>query len=221
MIAKLKGVVDRVGEGHAIVDVGGVGYLVHCAARTLGRLKAGEAAALLIETDVGEDHIRLFGFADAAEQDWFRLLTSVQGVGARIGLAVLSALTPDELARAIAAQDKTALSRANGVGGKLAQRIVTELKDKVGALALGAASSPASAGKARKGDGAAGGLDQTTADAVSALVNLGYAPADALGAVATAGGALGIKAPVSELIRAALSELAATRAAAGAGGRRR
>lgn len=215
MIAKLKGIVDHVGDGHAIIDVGGVGYLVHCAARTLGRLKAGEAAALLIETDVGEDHIRLFGFADAAEREWFRLLTSVQGVGSRIGLAVLSTLTPDELVRAIAAGDKTTVSRANGVGGKLAQRIVTELKDKVSALALGAAGG--AAGKKGKG----GGVDTTTADAVSALVNLGYVPADALGAVAQAGEALGAGASVAELIRAALSELAASRAAAGAGGRRR
>lgn len=215
MIAKLKGIVDHVGDGHAIIDVGGVGYLVHCAARTLGRLKAGEAAALLIETDVGEDHIRLFGFADGAEREWFRLLTSVQGVGSRIGLAVLSTLTPDELVRAIAAGDKTTVSRANGVGGKLAQRIVTELKDKVSALALGAAGG--AAGKKGKG----GGVDTATADAVSALVNLGYVPADALGAVAQAGEALGAGASVAELIRAALSELAASRAAAGAGGRRR
>lgn len=213
MIAKLKGIVDHVGDGHAIIDVGGVGYLVCCASRTLGRLKAGEAAALLIETDVGQDHIRLFGFADGAEREWFRLLTSVQGVGSRIGLAVLSTLTPDELVRAIAAGDKIMVSRANGVGGKLAQRIVTELKDKVSALALGAAGG--AAGKKGKG----GGVDTATADAVSALVNLGYAPADALGAVAQAGEALGAGASVAELIRAALSELAASRAAAG--GRRR
>lgn len=219
MIAKLKGIVDHVGDGHAIVDVGGVGYLVHCAARTLGRLKAGEAAMLLIETDVGEDHIRLFGFADAAEREWFRLLTSVQGVGSRIGLAVLSTLSPDELVRAVAAGDKTTVSRANGVGGKLAQRIVTELKDKVGVLALGAAG--AAAGKKGKGAVSGGGLDTATADAVSALVNLGYAPADALGAVAQAGEALGAGASVAGLIRAALSDLAASRAAAGAGGRRR
>lgn len=218
MIAKLKGVVDSVGDGHAIVDVGGVGYLVHCAARTLGCLKAGEAAALLVETDVGQDHIRLFGFADAAERDWFRLLTSVQGVGARIGLALLSALTPDELVRAIAAQDKTALSRANGVGGKLAARIAAELKDKVGALALGAAIQGAGAGKKGRGDGA---MASAVADAVSALANLGYAPSDALGAVTQAETALGKDAAVADLIRAALVELAGTRAAAGAGGRRR
>ncbi len=216
MIAKLKGIVDSVGDGHAIVDVGGVGYLVHCAARTLGRLKAGEAAALLVETDVGQDHIRLFGFADAAERDWFRLLTSVQGVGARIGLALLSALTPDELVRAIAAGDKTALSRATGVGGKLAARIAAELRDKVGALVLGAGA--AKPGKGRGGDGA---MASAVADAVSALANLGYAPSDALGAVTHAERALGPDAAVAELIRAALAELAGTRAAAGAGGRRR
>ncbi len=218
MIAKLKGIVDSVGDGHAIVDVGGVGYLVHCAARTLGRLKTGEAAALLIETDVGQDHLRLFGFADAAERDWFRLLTSVQGVGARIGLALLSALTPDELVRAIAAQDKTALSRANGVGGKLAARIAAELKDKVGAMALGAAMQGAASG--RKGKGGDGAMASAVADAVSALANLGYAPSDALGAVAQAENILGRDADVAELIRAALTELAGARPAA-AGGRGR
>ena len=218
MIAKLKGIVDSVGDGHAIVDVGGVGYLVHCAARTLGRLKAGEAAALLIETDVGQDHLRLFGFADAAERDWFRLLTSVQGVGARIGLALLSALTPDELVRAIAAQDKAALSRANGVGGKLAARIAAELKDKVGTMALGAAMQGATSG--RKGKGGDGAMASAVADAVSALANLGYAPSDALGAVAQAENILGKDAAVAELIRAALTELAGARPAA-AGGRRR
>ncbi len=218
MIAKLKGIVDSVGDGHAIVDVGGVGYLVHCAARTLGRLKAGEAAALLVETDVGQDHIRLFGFTDVAERDWFRLLTSVQGVGARIGLALLSALTPDELARAIAAGDKTALARASGVGGKLAARIAAELKDKVGALVLGSAGAGAAG---RKGQGADGAMASAVADAISALAHLGYAPVDALGAVAQAEAGLGSDAPVAQLIRAALVELAGARSTAGVGGRRR
>ena len=215
MIAKLRGTVDQVGDGFAIVDVGGVGYRVAGAASTLGRLRAGEKVSLLIETQVGEDHIRLFGFLEAAEQNWFRLLTTVQGVGAKTALAVLSALRPEELARAIAAADKTALSRADGVGGKLAARIAAELRDKVGALALGAAA---------RGPGAAGsggaGLEGAMADAVSALANLGYAPSDALQAVARAAEALGDKPSVEELIRAGLAELSGARASA-VGGRGR
>jgi len=215
MIAKLRGTVDQVGDGFAIVDVGGVGYRVAGAASTLGRLRAGEKVSLLIETQVGEDHIRLFGFLEAAEQNWFRLLTTVQGVGAKTALAVLSTLRPEELARAIAAADKTALSRADGVGGKLAARIAAELRDKVGALALGAAA---------RGPGAAGsggaGLEGAMADAVSALANLGYAPSDALQAVARAAEALGDKPSVEELIRAGLAELSGARASA-VGGRGR
>ena len=215
MIAKLRGTVDQVGDGFAIVDVGGVGYRVAGAASTLGRLRAGEKVSLLIETQVGEDHIRLFGFLEAAEQNWFRLLTTVQGVGAKTALAVLSTLRPEELARAIAAADKTALSRADGVGGKLAARIAAELRDKVGALALGAAA---------RGPGAAGsggaGLEGAMADAVSALANLGYAPSDALGAVARAAEAQGDKTSVEELIRAGLAELSGARASA-VGGRGR
>ena len=215
MIAKLRGTVDQVGDGFAIVDVGGVGYRVAGAASTLGRLRAGEKVSLLIETQVGEDHIRLFGFLEAAEQNWFRLLTTVQGVGAKTALAVLSTLRPEELARAIAAADKTALSRADGIGGKLAARIAAELRDKVGALALGAAA---------RGPGAAGsggaGLEGPVADAVSALANLGYAPSDALQAVARAAEALGDKPSVEELIRAGLAELSGARASA-VGGRGR
>ena len=215
MIAKLRGTVDQVGDGFAIVDVGGVGYRVAGAASTLGRLRAGEKVSLLIETQVGEDHIRLFGFLEAAEQNWFRLLTTVQGVGAKTALAVLSTLRPEELARAIAAADKTALSRADGVGGKLAARIAAELRDKVGALALSAAA---------RGPGAAGsggaGLEGAMADAVSALANLGYAPSDALQAVARAAEALGDKPSVEELIRAGLAELSGARASA-VGGRGR
>ena len=215
MIAKLRGTVDQVGDGFAIVDVGGVGYRVAGAASTLGRLRPGEKVSLLIETQVGEDHIRLFGFLEAAEQNWFRLLTTVQGVGAKTALAVLSALRPEELARAIAAADKTALSRADGVGGKLAARIAAELRDKVGALALGAAA------RGPRATGATGGgLEGPVADAVSALANLGYAPSDALGAVARAAEALGNKTSVEELIRAGLAELSGARASA-VGGRGR
>ncbi len=141
MIAKLTGLIDSTdGEG-AVLDVGGVGYLVFCSARTLARLPArGMPASLLIETHVREDHIHLYGFADAGERDWFRLLTTVQGVGARLALAVLSVLGPDDLARAIAAADRASLARAPGVGPKLAGRIAAELKDKVGAVALGPAA---------------------------------------------------------------------------------
>ena len=139
MIGKLTGRVDSSGEDWAIVDVGGVGYLIYGSRRTLGGLPGrDEAVSLLIETHVREDHIHLFAFAEVAERDWFRLLLTVQGVGTRHALAILSVLGPEELTRAIAAQDKQALSRANGVGPKLASRIASELKDKAGAIALGA-----------------------------------------------------------------------------------
>jgi Holliday junction DNA helicase RuvA len=210
MIAKLRGTIDHIGDGFAIVDVGGVGYRVALAAGTLGRLKPGGPATLLIETQVGEDHIRLFGFLEAAEQDWFRLLTTVQGVGAKTALALLSALAPEALARAIVASDTKALSSADGVGGKLAQRIAAELRDKAGALALGVASAPRAAG-VRAGRSAG-----PVADATSALANLGYAPSDALAAVARAAEAAGDKAPVEALIRAALADLSGVPA----GGRR-
>ncbi|HSR55563.1 MAG TPA: Holliday junction branch migration protein RuvA, partial [Alphaproteobacteria bacterium] len=131
MIASLKGLIESVGEDFAVIETGGVGYLVFCSARTLSALPpAGEAAALKIETHVREDHIHLYGFATAAERDWFRLLITVQGVGARVALAILSVLPPSDLGLALAAGDKAALGRAAGVGPKLAQRIVTELKDK-------------------------------------------------------------------------------------------
>jgi Holliday junction DNA helicase RuvA len=152
---------------------------------------------LLIETHVREDHIHLYGFADEAERSWFRLLTTVQGVGARLGLAILSVLAPDALATAILAQDKAALSRADGVGPKLATRIGTELKDKVGGIALG----PAAAISVGAPEGAA------AADAVSALVNLGYSRSDAFGAVAQAAKRLGEAAKIDALIRVGLQEL--------------
>ena len=136
MIASLKGVLDSVAEESAIVDVRGVGYLVFCSGRTLSKLpQPGEAVRFVVETHVREDHIHLYGFAESVERDWFRLLTTVQGVGAKVGLAILSALGPEELVQALVAQDKAAVSRANGVGPKLAGRIVLELKDKVSGLA--------------------------------------------------------------------------------------
>ncbi|MBM3534963.1 MAG: Holliday junction branch migration protein RuvA [Alphaproteobacteria bacterium] len=206
MIAKLTGRLDSTGEDWAIIDCAGVGYLVHCASRTLARLPAvGGQVSLVVETLMREDSLRLIGFASAAERDWFRLLTQVQGVGARIALAILSALEVDDLVRAIAAQDKALLTRADGVGPKLAQRIATELKDKAAGLMLGHAAraqaqAPAAGVKLDPSVGLA-------ADAVSALVNLGYGRSEAFGAVATASQVVGAKAKLEDLIRAGLREL--------------
>jgi len=203
MIAKLTGILDHVGAEGAVIDVGGVGYLTFCSTRTLGQLPSpGGAARLLIETHVREDHIHLYGFVDAAERDWFRLLTTVQGVGARLALAILSAVAPDGLTLAIVAQDKATLARADGVGPKLAARIVNELRDKVGGLALAATNGAAPAVSSPAGE------PGVTGDAVSALVNLGYRRAEAFGAVAAASRRLGGDAPVDALIRAGLQELA-------------
>ncbi|TWA81501.1 Holliday junction DNA helicase subunit RuvA [Azospirillum brasilense] len=206
MIAKLTGVVDSVGTDWVVVDVNGVGYQVACSNRTLSRMAVGERRALVVETFIRDDRITLYGFADAGERDWFRLLTTIQGVGSRLALSILGVLDPDQLTRAIAAQDKTALTRADGVGPKVAARIVNELKDKVGNLTLGAsAAAPAAGGKAAP---AAGGPDNMVmADAVSALVNLGYGRSEAFGAVVAAGRKLGDGAGVSELIRHGLKEL--------------
>jgi Holliday junction DNA helicase RuvA len=198
VIGKLTGLVDSSGEDWVILDVGGVGYLVFCSGRTLGLLPpSGGGATLWIETHVREDHIHLFGFADPAEHDWFKLLISVQGVGAKMALAVLTTLPPHDLVRAIAAQDKASLSRANGVGPKLAGRIASELKDKAGGIALGPV---AVANGVRAGE--------VSEDAISALVNLGYRRAEAFAAVAKASGDLGSGASVERLIKAGLKELA-------------
>lgn len=198
MIGKLTGIVDSTDEDHLILDVGGVGYLVFASARTLGRLPdRGSGASLLIETYVREDQIRLFGFIDRAEQEWFRLLLTVQGVGVRHAIAILSVLPPQELAKAIAAQDKAALARASGVGAKLAGRVATELRDKVDAIAVGPVLVAAESGR------------QTAAeDAVSALVNLGYRRSEAFGVVVEASRRLGEDAAVETLIREGLKELA-------------
>jgi Holliday junction DNA helicase RuvA len=202
MIARLKGLVDSVGSDSAVIDVNGVGYLVFASSRTLGSLaRSGEMASLLIETHVREDHIHLYGFATATERDWFRLLTTVQGVGARVALSLLSALAPEDLLQAVLAQDKTVMTRASGVGPKLAQRIVTELKDKAGGIALGTPLAGLASAAAQTE--AAGPM----ADAVSALVNLGYRPQEALGAVSSASRTLGGKASAEALIRAGLKEL--------------
>ncbi|MFQ5785118.1 MAG: Holliday junction branch migration protein RuvA [Alphaproteobacteria bacterium] len=201
MIARLKGLVDSLGEDHAVVDVGGVGYLVYCSGRTLARLpEPGAPATLFVETHVREDHIHLYGFAEEAERDWFRLLQTVQGVGARVALAILGVLPPADLVRAIAAQDKAAVSQANGVGGKLAARIVSELREAAGGFAIGAAAltGPASASPDAGPE----------ADAVSALVNLGYRRTEAVAAVVGAARRLGENAAVDALIRDGLKELA-------------
>ena len=204
MIAKLSGVLDSTGTDWAVVDVAGVGYLLFCSSRTLAALPGkGKTVSLQVETHVREDRIHLYGFADAAEREWFRLLTTVQGVGSRVALAVQSVLSPTDLMQAILAQDRTALTRASGVGPKLAGRIVAELKDKVGGISLSVPSA-ALAGAAAATE-AAGPL----ADAVSALVNLGYRRTEAFGAVAHAAQSLGPEAGIEALIRAGLKELSA------------
>lgn len=203
MIGKLKGTIDEIGEDHVVLDVHGVGYVAHCSARTLGRLgSAGEAAVLFIETYVREDQFRLFGFLTALEREWFRLLQSVQGVGSKVALAVLSTLTPGELANAIALQDKTAVSRAPGVGPKVAVRIVTELRNKAPAFA--GEASGAIGLKQEIGEGVAAA---PVADAVSALTNLGYSRDQAANAVAAALKNGGEGADSAKLIRLGLKEL--------------
>jgi Holliday junction DNA helicase RuvA len=202
VIAKLAGVIDQVDADAVVIDVNGVGYLAFCSTSTIGRLPPpGLPAELLIETHVREDHIHLYGFADVAERKWFRRLTTVQGVGARLALAILSAATPEQLALAILAQDRAALARAEGVGPKLAARIINELRDKISGLAE-AMTSPAAVAK-----GALEGEDGPAADAVSALVNLGYQRTEAFGAVAAAARRLGSGTETAALIRAGLQEL--------------
>lgn len=205
MIAKLTGLLDSSGDDWAIVDVNGVGYIAHASSRTLSSLPVvGERVALQIETVVREDAITLYGFIDVAERNMFRLLTSVQGVGAKVGLAILSALTPNDLQNAIAAQDKAAVSRAKGVGPKVAQRIVHELKDKVTGLVFQpqGVQMPAGAATPAVVDG-----NETIADTISALVNLGYRPTEAHGAVAKAASELGEEATVAQLVPASLKHL--------------
>ena len=204
MIGKLRGIVDSYSGDAIILDVGGVGYLVQCSSRTLQKLpRPGEAASLSIETHVREDAIRLYGFASDAERDWFRLLQNVQGVGAKVALAILGIGSADELASAVALQDKVAIAQAPGVGPRLAARIVAELRDKApAALAV----DPAVARLA--GEEPARGTPPAVHDAISALVNLGYARPQAAAAVATAMKALGGDAEAPALIRRGLKELA-------------
>ena len=200
MIARLKGLIDDMAEDHLVLDVGGVGYLVQCSARTLRQLPGrGEAIVLEIETHVREDHIHLFGFVEAVERDWFKLLQTVQGVGARVALGILSSVAVDEIGGAIAAQDHVPLTQASGVGPKLAKRIVTELKDKAPVPNLGAVLSSVAAGDVR--------ASGHQADAVSALINLGYGRSEAFSAVALAARTLGEAAAVEELITSGLKEM--------------
>ncbi len=200
MIAKLTGRVEAIEDGRCVVDVNGVGYLVHASTRTLAALPAPPASAqVLVETQVREDAITLYGFADPAERDWFRLLTTLQGVGARVALGILSALAPRDLVAAIAAGDRAALTRAPGVGAKLAVRILTELREKAGAMPTGsgvvlAAAVPVPTGVAE--------------DALSALLNLGYRRQEAQPAVARVVERLGDGAAVDAVIRDSLRELA-------------
>ncbi|MDQ0472038.1 Holliday junction branch migration protein RuvA [Labrys wisconsinensis] len=204
MIGKLRGIVDSAGEDWVILDVGGVGYVVFCSSRTLAGLPAaGELATLAIETYVREDQIRLFGFATDLEREWFRLLQTVQGVGTKVALAILSTLKASDLASAIALGDKVVVARAPGVGPKVAQRIVTELKDRVPSfdgIAPDLARLQGDLGDAR--------APAPVADAVSALVNLGYGQAQASAAVAAALREAGEAAETARLIRLGLKELA-------------
>lgn len=200
MIAKLTGVLDSIGEDRVVVDVGGIGYLAYCSGRTLRALPAvGGSVALAIETHVREDHIHLYGFIDAAERDWFGLLTTIQGVGARVALAILTVLEPGVITDAVIAQDKAAFTQAAGVGPKLAARLVAELKDRVGELVV---VRPIQFASEAAGDGAG-----PVGDAVSALVNLGYRRVEAYGAVSQAASRLGADAEIEALITAGLKEL--------------
>jgi holliday junction DNA helicase RuvA len=202
MIGKLKGVIDSFGEDVVILDVGGVGYMVHCSTRTLEALPGrGQKATLAIETHVREDQIRLFGFTSDLEREWFRLLQTVQGVGTKVALSLLGTLKPGELATAIAMRDKAMIARAPGIGLKVAERIVTELKDKTVSAIDPAAGRLADALEAEQ-------APRPMADAISALVNLGYGAPQATAAVAVAAKSAGENADAASLIRLGLKELA-------------
>jgi Holliday junction DNA helicase RuvA len=194
MIGKLTGRIDTVAEDHVLLDVAGVGYLVHCPSSTLSKLAAGASASLMTEMRLTDETIRLYGFSSAEEREWFRLLQTVQNVGARVALNVLSALSPRELERALALSDKAAIGRAQGVGPKLALRIVTELKDKAPSMMLRGGEEMAIAVAPRGPE----------ADAVAALVKLGYSQGHAAESIARAARDLGEAAPVDALLREAL-----------------
>jgi Holliday junction DNA helicase RuvA len=206
MIGKLRGIVDAVGAENALIDVGGVGYEVTCSSKTLSSLPLpGEPVVLSIETHVREDAIKLYGFLSEAERGWFRLLQSVQGVGAKVALSILSTLDANHLANAIALQDKGLITRAPGVGPKVALRIVNELKDKVPAHVLSAATGQGSA--PANGTHVMSVAPSPTAEAVSALINLGYAPAQANAAISTVFSKAGDGPRTEDLIRLGLKEL--------------
>ena len=221
MIAKLRGVIDTIGEDYCIVDVNGVGYLVFASSKTLGKLVKGKPYCLLIETVVREDSISLFGFYDAWEKEWFLTLTKVQGVGAKVCLSILSALSPAQLAQAVAAQDKNSFTRASGVGPKLAARLVTELKDKIVTVPWEVTSNGDLSQEGDMDEQQANEITQNyedeivaraddpskMEDAISALVNLGYQRLEAYQAVNKASAA-NPGADVSDLIRLALKEFA-------------
>lgn len=215
MIAKLTGTIDTLAQGYLILDVNGVGYLVQASSRTLSRIGGkGDPASLLIETVIREDAFTLFGFADKAEQEWFKLLTSVQGVGAKAGLAILSVNTPDKIALAIASQDKAAIQAADGVGPKLATRILTELKDKAANMDLGTSAQSVSFADLSPDEPTTENNTDASIDndAISALVNLGYARSDAFTAVTKAKAQIepkGANDNLQSLIRLALKELSA------------
>ena len=204
MIGKLRGKIDAIGESHVIIDVGGVGYEVSCSSRTLRNLTAGEEASLAIDTHVREDAIRLYGFTSESERSWFRTLQTIQGVGAKVALAVLGVLSPSDLASAIALGNWQAVEQAVGVGKKLALRIVAELKDKAPALSVAGLNVPVSTGK-----GATISAENLAmSEAISALINLGYQPMQASQAVAVASKDIGAEADTAKLIRRGLRELA-------------
>lgn len=213
MIGKLTGIVDAIGESHLIIDVNGVGYEVQASARALRNLEVGAKVSLTIDTHVREDAIRLFGFSSESERSWFRTLQTVQGVGAKVALAALGVMSPQDLASAIAIGNASAVEQTPGVGKKLALRIVAELKDKAPGLSMmtgdGAAGSGAGARAGAVDSGGHGsGADNAAIEAISALTNLGYQPAHASQAVATAVKDAGSDAQVSELIKRGLKELA-------------
>jgi len=200
VIAKLTGLIDSQGDDWVVIDVGGVGYMVFCSGRTLSSLPpAGAQTALSIDTHVREDHIHLYGFVDNVERDWFRLLTTVQGVGARVALAILTVLSPDNLADAVISQDRAMLAQAPGVGPKLGQRIVNELKDRAGDLTVVRPVAFVAA--------AEGGAAAAMGDATSALINLGYQRAEAFSAVSEAARDLGDDPALDDLIRGGLRAL--------------
>ena len=203
MISKLKGLVDEYGDHHVVIDVGGVGYILSCSGRTLSALpQVGEATTIFVETRTSQEQIRLFGFATALEREWFRLLMTVQGVGAKVALAILSSSSVSDLSSAIAMQDKALVARAPGVGPKVAGRIVSELRDKAPGFVEGDAGAFAQVSGA-----VSAGAPSATRDAVSALTNLGYGQAQAGAAVATAYREAGEDAGTETLIRLALKAL--------------